>query len=86
MLDDAYAAVGAKRLIWGADITLCTGLAKRWALGVIGLTSAEMAAVRWRHAVRVFPQLRWEPGTGNREQRSQVGGMVPGSPFPVPVK
>ena len=55
MLDDAYAAVGAQRLLWGADITLCTGLAKLWALEVIGLTSDEMADVKWRNAARIFP-------------------------------
>ena len=85
MLDDAYAAVGAKRLLWGADITLCTGLAKLWALEVIGLTSEEMADVRWRNAVRIFTRLQWEPGTGNREQRL-LGGTVPGSQFPVPAQ
>ena len=85
MLDDAYAAVGAKRVLWGADITLCTGLAKLWALEVIGLTSEEMADVRWRNAVRIFTRLQWEPGTGNREQRL-LGGPVPGSQFPVPAK
>jgi uncharacterized protein len=55
MLDNAYAAVGAGRLLWGADITLCTGLAKLWALEVIGLTPDEMADVKWRNAQRVFP-------------------------------
>ena len=55
MLDDAYAAVGAGRLLWGADITLCTGLAKLWALEVIGLTGDELADVRWRNAARIFP-------------------------------
>ena len=54
MLDNAYAAVGAKRLLWGADITLCTGLAKLWALEVIGLTPDEMADVKWRNAARLF--------------------------------
>jgi hypothetical protein len=83
MLDDAYAAVGAKRLVWGADITLCTGLAKLWALEVIGLTSEEMADVRWRNAVRIFTRLQWEPGTGNREQRSHAVS-IPDSRFPVP--
>jgi predicted TIM-barrel fold metal-dependent hydrolase len=58
MLDDALAAVGAARLLWGADVTLETGLAKLWALDVIGLSSADRAAVRWRNAVRIFP-----PGT-----------------------
>jgi hypothetical protein len=54
MLDNAYAAVGAGRLLWGADITLCTGLAKLWALEVIGLTPDEMADVRWRNTPRGF--------------------------------
>jgi len=57
MLDDAYAAVGARRLLWGADITLCTGLAKLWALDVIGLTTDEMADVKWRNAARIFTRL-----------------------------
>lgn len=61
MLDDAYAAVGAKRLLWGADVTLCTGLAKLWALEVMGLTSDELADVRWRNALRVFPRIGWKP-------------------------
>jgi predicted TIM-barrel fold metal-dependent hydrolase len=84
MLDDAYAAVGATRLLWGADITLCTGLAKLWALEVIGLTSDELADVRWRNAARIFRHLKWEPGTRDREPRSRDGVTVPGSPLPVP--
>jgi uncharacterized protein len=56
MLDDALAAVGPRRLLWGADITLCTGLAKLWALEVIGLGDEEMANVRWRNAARIFPR------------------------------
>ena len=55
MLDDALAAVGARRLLWGADITLCTGLAKLWALDVIGLPADDMADIRWRNAARIFP-------------------------------
>lgn len=58
MLDDALAAVGPQRLLWGADVTLETGLAKLWALEVIGLTDDELAAIRWRNAVGIFP-----PGT-----------------------
>ena len=85
MLDNAYAAVGAGRLLWGADITLCTGLAKLWALEVIGLTSDEMADVKWRNAGRIFASLDREPGTGNREDKStQRSASVPRSPFPVP--
>jgi len=55
MLDDALSAVGPGRLVWGADITLCTGLAKLWALEVIGLPAADLAAIRWRNAARLFP-------------------------------
>ena len=55
MLDDALAAVGAGRLLWACDVTMCTGLAKLWALEVIGLTADEMADVRWRNAARIFP-------------------------------
>jgi predicted TIM-barrel fold metal-dependent hydrolase len=55
MLDDALAAVGAGRLLWGCDVTMCTGLAKLRALEVIGLSADAMADVRWRNAVRIFP-------------------------------
>jgi predicted TIM-barrel fold metal-dependent hydrolase len=55
MLDQALAAVGAERLLWGCDITMETGLSKLWALGVIGLSGAEMAAIRYGNAMRIFP-------------------------------
>ncbi|HEX6533283.1 MAG TPA: amidohydrolase family protein [Gemmatimonadaceae bacterium] len=55
MLDDALRAVGASRLLWGCDITMETGLAKLRALEVIGLPAAEMGAVRWGNAARIFP-------------------------------
>jgi predicted TIM-barrel fold metal-dependent hydrolase len=55
MLDDAVAAVGARRMLWGADITLCTGLAKLWALDTIGLAADDIADIRWRNATRIFP-------------------------------
>lgn len=84
MLDGAYAAVGAGRLLWGADITLCTGLAKLWALEVIGLTSDEMADVRWRNASRIFASLDREPGAGNREQSDRPLPPIPDSRFPIP--
>ncbi|MFN8579761.1 MAG: amidohydrolase family protein [Gemmatimonadaceae bacterium] len=56
MLDAAVDAVGPERLVWGADITLETGLAKLWALEVIGLTTAQLSAVRWQNARRIFPR------------------------------
>ncbi|MEO6444136.1 MAG: amidohydrolase family protein [Gemmatimonadaceae bacterium] len=55
MLDDALQAVGPRRLLWGADITLCTGLAKLWALEAVGLDDAQLAGVRWANAARIFP-------------------------------
>jgi hypothetical protein len=56
MLDGALEAVGPQRLLWGADVTLETGLAKLRALEVIGLGEAELAAVRWANARRIFPE------------------------------
>ncbi len=55
MLDEALVAVGPRRLLWGADLTLCTGLAKLWALEVIGLSPDDLADIRWRNARRIFP-------------------------------
>lgn len=55
MLDQALAAVGSERMVWGADLTLDTGLAKLWALDVIGLPPPEREDVRWRNAARIFP-------------------------------
>lgn len=55
MLDDALAAVGPRRLLWGADLTIETGLAKLWALETIGLSDDDLADIRWRNAVRIFP-------------------------------
>ena len=54
MLDDAIAAVGAARLLWGSDITMETGLAKLWALEAIGLPAGDIAAIRWGNAARIF--------------------------------
>ncbi|MGQ0764705.1 MAG: amidohydrolase family protein [Gemmatimonadota bacterium] len=55
MLDGALDAVGARRLLWGADITLCTGLAKLRALETLGLSADELEEVRWKNAARIFP-------------------------------
>ena len=54
-LDDALAAVGAGRLLWGADLTLETGLARLWALDVIAVTPADRERIRWRNAASLFP-------------------------------
>jgi len=55
MLDDALATLGAQRLLWACDLTMETGLAKLRALDVIGLSASDMADLRWRNAVRLFP-------------------------------
>ena len=55
MLDDATASVGASRLLWGCDVTMCTGLAKLWALEHAGLPIDAQRDVRWRNAARIFP-------------------------------
>ena len=54
MLDDAIAALTPQRLLWGSDLTMCTGLAKLRALDVIGLSRDDIADIRWRNAVRIF--------------------------------
>jgi predicted TIM-barrel fold metal-dependent hydrolase len=56
MLDDALAAVGPPRLIWGCDVTMETGLAKLRALDVIGVSEDGMRDIRWRNAARIFPK------------------------------
>jgi predicted TIM-barrel fold metal-dependent hydrolase len=54
MLDAAVEALGAERLLWGSDLTMCTGLAKLRALEVIGLGHAEIEAIRWKNSARLF--------------------------------
>ena len=55
MLDEAISTLGARRLLWGCDLTMCTGLAKLHALEVIGLSTADIAAIRWENAASIFP-------------------------------
>jgi hypothetical protein len=54
MLDAAVEALGAERLLWGSDLTMCTGLAKLRALDVIGLGAGEIEAIRWKNSARLF--------------------------------
>ena len=55
MLDDVIRALGSRRLLWGSDITMCTGLAKLRALEATGLVSAEdLEGIRCRNAARIF--------------------------------
>lgn len=72
MLDDALEAVGAGRLLWGADLTLCTGLAKLWALDVLGLAGDDVARIRWRNAASIFPA--GSLGVGGHDQSAVEPG------------
>lgn len=56
MLDRTLAAVGPGRMVWGSDLTMETGLAKLWALEVIGLSADDLALIRWKNALRIFPR------------------------------
>lgn len=55
MLDDALLHVGASRLLWAADMTMCRGLTKLRALEQVGASAEQIAAIRWGNAVRIFP-------------------------------
>ena len=54
MLEACVDALGASRLLWGADITLDTGWAKLRYLERL-LPADALEAVRWRNAAGVFP-------------------------------
>jgi predicted TIM-barrel fold metal-dependent hydrolase len=55
MLDAALSTVGAERLLWGADVTLCTGLAKLRYLERL-LPAPAYHLVRSGNAERLFPR------------------------------
>ena len=55
MIDEALRWVGARRLLWAADLTLCTGLTKLRALPHTGASPEDLADMCWRNAVRIFP-------------------------------
>jgi predicted TIM-barrel fold metal-dependent hydrolase len=54
MLESCLAAVGAARLLWGADLTLDTGWAKlRYLEALLG--REDLDRIRWRNAAGLFP-------------------------------
>jgi predicted TIM-barrel fold metal-dependent hydrolase len=55
MLEAALEAVGARRLLWGADVTLDTGWAKLRYLEQLGLPPDDLAAIRHGNAEAIFP-------------------------------
>ena len=76
MLDDALAAVGPARLLWGCDLTMETGLAKLRALSVIGLSHDELEGIRWRNAVGIFPPDSLLPAAAATVQRAVSGARA----------
>jgi uncharacterized protein len=54
MLEACVASVGTGRLLWGCDITICTGWAKLRHLERM-LTLDQLDQVRWRNAATIFP-------------------------------
>lgn len=54
MLEACVEAVGVSRLLWGTDLTMDTGWAKLRYLETL-LSKDELALVRWKNAVRIFP-------------------------------
>lgn len=67
MIDAAIQSVGSKRLLWAADLTMCTGLTKLLALEHIGASATDIAAMRWRNAVRIFPRHAFAAVLGPEE-------------------
>ena len=53
MLEACLDAVGVERLVWGADITLDTGLAKLRYLEHL-LDSDDVTRIRWKNAAVLF--------------------------------
>jgi hypothetical protein len=54
MLELCLECVGPSRMLWGTDLTMDTGIAKLRALEAMGLPAADLAAVRWKNAARIF--------------------------------
>ncbi|HEX5385781.1 MAG TPA: amidohydrolase family protein [Gemmatimonadales bacterium] len=54
MLEACLDAVGIERILWGCDLTICTGWAKLRYLAHL-LSPGELELVRWRNAARIFP-------------------------------
>jgi uncharacterized protein len=55
MLEAVLEAVGARRMVWGADVTLDTGWAKLRYLEGLGLAADELSAIRHGNAEAIFP-------------------------------
>ncbi len=69
MIDEALRWVGADRLLWAADLTLCTGLTKLRALQHTDASAGDIEAIRWGNAARIFPPGAFDAAL-NRSARS----------------
>ncbi|MDH5643916.1 MAG: amidohydrolase family protein [Gemmatimonadota bacterium] len=56
MLQSTLASVGPARIVWGADVTLDTGLAKLRYLSRIGLSEETIENIKWKNAANIFPE------------------------------
>jgi predicted TIM-barrel fold metal-dependent hydrolase len=74
MLDRTVSAVGARRMLWGSDLTMETGLAKLWALEHVGLDAEDLARIRWRNAVEIFPAGSF-PSVGSESKTARAGAL-----------
>ena len=72
MLETAVSTVGADRLLWACDLTMCTGLAKLRALDSLGLSEEAIESIRWRNAQRIFPAGTF-PRCGGEDVRDSLG-------------
>ncbi len=55
MLEAVIAAVGPQRVLWGADVTIDTGLAKLRYLETMGLSKPELNGIKEGNARSIFP-------------------------------
>jgi len=73
MLGLCVECVGVRRLLWGTDLTMDTGLAKLEHLAAMGCSEEEMERVRWRNAADVFGAEAL--GIGAAAPREKVRGQ-----------
>jgi len=71
MLESCLDAVGAGRMLWGADITMETGWAKLRHLEHL-ISPEELERIRWKNAVGIFASLR---AAGGGEAISLPGSL-----------
>ena len=61
MIEGALECLGARRVVWGCDVTMDTGLAKLRFLESLGLPRADLSRIRSGNARDLFPAGSFEP-------------------------